>query len=54
MTGYYNNLALHITDATLKAHRRLTPEPTRSNWSHIVCALLGAAAAWLVAAGFLG
>ncbi len=48
MTGYYSNLALHISDATLKAHRRLE-RPEGAGWSHIVCAIVGASAVWAIA-----
>jgi uncharacterized protein (DUF2236 family) len=48
MTGYYSNLALHISDATLKAHRRLE-RPEGASWGYIGCAIAGAAAVWAVA-----
>jgi hypothetical protein len=48
MTGYYSNLALHISDATLKGQRRLTVEQ-RAHWGHIACGAAGAAAIWLAA-----
>ena len=48
MTGYYSNLALHISDTTLKARRRLE-RPQRASWSHVVCAILGASAIWAIA-----
>lgn len=54
MTGYYNNLALHITEATLKGQRRLTTEPARTHWGYLLSAGVGAAAAWLAAMGLLG
>jgi hypothetical protein len=49
MTGYYSNLALHISDATLKAQRRLE-RPQRASWGHIALAILGASAIWTIAA----
>ena len=48
MTGYYSNLALHISEATLKGQRRLTVDQPM-HWGHIVCGVAGAAAAWLAA-----
>ncbi len=48
MTGYYSNIALHISDATLKAQRRLE-RPQRASWGHIACALIGASAVWAAA-----
>jgi hypothetical protein len=48
MTGYYSNLALHISDATLKSRRRLE-RPQRGSWSHVVWAVLGASAIWTLA-----
>lgn len=48
MTGYHNNLALHISTATLKGRRRLTSE-TRAPWGYVACGLLGASAIWAVA-----
>jgi hypothetical protein len=48
MTGYYSNLALHISDATLKGHRRLSVEQ-RMHWGHIAFGMAGAATAWLAA-----
>ena len=52
MTGYYSNLALHISDATLKGQRRLTVDQ-HLHWGHIACGMLGAAAAWLAAIALL-
>ena len=52
MTGYYSNLALHISDATPKGHRRLANEP-RLHWGYIACGIGGAAAAWAVALAFI-
>lgn len=48
MTGYHSNLALHISDATLKARRRLE-RPQRASWGQVAFAVLGAAAIWTVA-----
>lgn len=48
MTGYYSNLALHISDATLKGHRRLSVEQ-RMHWGHIAFGMAGAATAWIAA-----
>lgn len=52
MTGYHSNLALHISEATLKGHRRLASAP-RVHWGHVICGVLGAVAAWLVALALL-
>lgn len=52
MTGYYNNLALHISEATLKAHRRLDRQAS-PRWGYAVAAALGAAALWAVMLGVL-
>lgn len=52
MTGYYNNLALHISEATLKAHRRLERE-TGPRWGYAVAAAVGAAALWAALLGLL-
>ena len=52
MTGYYSNLALHISDATLKGRRRLASEP-KLHWGHIACGVMGAAAAWIAAAALI-
>lgn len=46
MTGYYSNLALHISDATLKGRRRLSHEQGVP-WGYVVCGALGAGAMWL-------
>ena len=43
MTGYYSNLALHISEATLKGHRRLSVEQ-RMHWGHVAWGMAGAAA----------
>ena len=52
MTGYYSNLALHISEATLKGHRRLNVEQ-RVHWGHVACALAGAAGVWVGALALL-
>ena len=46
MTGYYSNLALHISDATLKGRRRLSHEQG-VHWGYVFCGALGAGAMWL-------
>ena len=48
MSSYHNNLALHISDATLKGRRRLSHEP-RFHWGLVACGLLGASAIWATA-----
>lgn len=48
MSGYHNNLALHISTATLKGRRRLATEQ-RASWSYVACGLLGASAIWAAA-----
>jgi len=48
MSSYHNNLALHISTATLKGRRRLSAQ-TRGSWSYVACGLLGASAIWAVA-----
>ena len=52
MNGYRNNLALHISTATLKGRRRLSAE-ARAPWSYVACGLLGASAIWAVALTFV-
>jgi hypothetical protein len=52
MSAFHNNLALHISEATLKARRRLAqPEP--SSWGYVISsclgACLGAGCIWAVA-----
>lgn len=50
MAGYYNNLALHISEATLKGRRRLTPEARHgAPWGYLICGLVGASALWAAA-----
>ena len=52
MSGYHNNLALHISEATLKARRRLDHEqPTP--WGYLLAAVLGAGALWAIFAAAL-
>lgn len=48
MAGYHNNLALHISETTMKGRRRLTPQP-RIHWGYLACAALGASALWAAA-----
>lgn len=48
MTGYHNNLALHISETTMKGKRRLSHAP-RFHWGFIACGLLGASAIWATA-----
>jgi hypothetical protein len=48
MTAFHSNLALHISEATLKARRRLEPS-ARSRAHHVALGLFGAAAIWATA-----
>jgi hypothetical protein len=48
MAGYHNNLALHISETTLKGKRRLFQEP-RFHWGFVLFGLLGASAIWAAA-----
>ena len=48
MSAFHNNLALHISGATLEARRRLEPaEPAHPR--HVAMALLGACSLWAIA-----
>lgn len=52
MSAFHNNLALHISDATLKAHRRLDA-PERPRPLYLLLAVIGAAAIWAAAAALI-
>lgn len=48
MSAFHNNLALHISEATLKAQRRLDPsEPVHPR--HVAMALVGVCSVWAIA-----
>jgi hypothetical protein len=53
MTAFHSNLALHISETTYKARRRLA-QPERSRHRHVLWGLLGAAAIWSVALSLMG
>ena len=48
MTAFHSNLALHMSEAALKAQRRLA-QPERGRHRHVLWGLLGATAIWSVA-----
>lgn len=48
MSGYHNNLALHISEATLKGRRRLD-RPEAPGWRYVIPACLGAGCIWALA-----
>jgi hypothetical protein len=52
MTAFHNNLALHISEATLKAQRRLEPA-SAARPRHLAMAVLGACAIWALALAFI-
>lgn len=46
MTGYYSNLALHISETTLKAQRRLDKPERPIPWAAVLVLTPGAVLAW--------